>query len=206
MNKLLRDEFGSITRFPSTFGRSGFLMVTDPNDFELVFRTEGQWPYRRGLNILNHYRQEVRPERFTEGMTGLPCEHGENWAKMRSIASPILVKPSTVNQYIPPVDDIAIEFVEHMKMLRDTNNELPDTFQYDLNSWALESISYVCFNRRLNLIGNNKDVDAKALSLIQTIEDFLRLTVELDMRPSIWRYVATPKYRQLMACMDRMHE
>lgn len=63
--------------------------------------------------------------------------------KMRSAVSPIMLKPSTVNAYTPVVDEIAIEFCDRIKNLRDSNMELPAKFLYELNKWSLVSMVLV---------------------------------------------------------------
>lgn len=40
----------------------------------------------------------------------------------------------------------------------------------------------------------------------KAVRDFLRLSYELDIEPSMWRYVSTMKFRQLMAAFDVMTE
>lgn len=125
-------------------GNLEILMVTDPNDFEIVFRNEGIWPHRRGISTFNHYRQNIRSEVF-KGMGGLISESGQAWAEMRSVVSPIMLKPAIVNAYTPVVDEIAIEFCDRIKTIRDENMEMPKNFLYELNKWSLESIGKLVF-------------------------------------------------------------
>lgn len=48
------------------FGRPELLMSYDVNDAEKLFRFEGTFPYRRGIETLNHYRVKVRPDIYGE--------------------------------------------------------------------------------------------------------------------------------------------
>lgn len=124
---------------------------------------------------------------------------------MRSVVSPIMLKPATVNAYIPVVDEIAIEFCDRIKSLRDNNMEMPNNFLYELNKWSLESIASIALNQRLHILDCRKDDESSPASqLIKSVDDFFTLSYELEMKPSLWRYLATPKYKQLMRAFDTM--
>lgn len=64
----LHQEYGDIVKIGGMLGRRGQLFIYDPNDFEKVFRNEGKWPLRWGLDSFEYYRQNYRPELF--GNTG----------------------------------------------------------------------------------------------------------------------------------------
>lgn len=200
------EEYGPIFKFPGMFGKKGIVSVTDPSDFEILYRNEGIWPERRGISTFDHYRKDIRPDVFKD-MGGLISEQGEPWAKMRSIVNPIMLKPATVNAYIPVVDEIAIEFSDRIKTLRDNQNELPANFLYELNKWSLESIASIALNQRLHILDVNKnDTNSKSSQLIKAVDDFFVLSFDMEFSPSIWRYIATPKYKKLMKVFDDMTE
>ncbi|XP_037048220.1 cytochrome P450 CYP12A2-like isoform X1 [Bradysia coprophila] len=204
--KRVLDEYGPIAKFPTFLGNKENVIVADTNDFELLFRNEGIWPYRRGMQTFDHYRKEVRPDIFKD-MGGLLSEQGEAWHKMRSIVSPIMLKPATVNAYIPNVDEIAIEFCDRMKTLRDDKNEMPSNFLYELSKWALESISSIALDQRLHVLETSKsDVNNLGVQLIKSVDDFFVLSYQLEVQPSLWRYIATPKYKQIIKVFDNMTE
>lgn len=185
-------------------GNKEILLVTDPNDFQMILRTEGLWPNRRGLATFDHYRKDVRPDIFNN-VGGLLNEQGEAWGKMRSMVNPILLKPATVNAYIPVVDEIAIEFCDRIKTLRDEKNELPANFLYELNKWALETVASIAVDQRLHILdGKKDDQNSKASQLIKAVDDFFTLSFELEVLPSLWRYMKTAKYKQLMQVFDNM--
>lgn len=200
----MNEEYGAISKFPGMFGNKEVVMIYDSNDFEMVFRTEGIWPNRRGISTFDHYRRDVRPDIFKNN-GGLLNEQGEPWGKMRSMVSPIMLKPATVNAYIPVVDEIATEFCDYIHTLRDDKNELPANFLYELNKWALESISSIALDQRLHILkGAINDPNSESSKLIKAVDDFFLLSFELEMLPSLWRYVKTSKYKELMAVYDTM--
>lgn len=92
LQKKLRTEYGDLIRLPGGFGKNDVLrkinffmyiiIITfiskvvfdfNPDDFEKIFREEGQWPIRRGLDTYEYYRTKHRPELF-QGIGGLVSE------------------------------------------------------------------------------------------------------------------------------------
>lgn len=63
-----------------------------------------------------------------------------------------MMQPKTVKSYIPVVQAIADEFVERIRSIRDENLEVPADFSNETNKWALESISSIALDQRLNLM------------------------------------------------------
>lgn len=187
---------------PGTFGRRDIVFCFDPNDFEKVYRNEGMWPERRGLDSVAYYRKHVRPDVF-KNVSGLVSEHGQAWATMRHKVNPVMLQPKTVKSYIPQVDEIATEFLALVTPTRDANNELPANFGDSLNKFTLESIGYIALEQRLGVMAEE---DAEARLLIKSIRDFFRLSYELDVMPSLWQYVETPKFKKLMHTFDNLTE
>lgn len=201
------EEYGKITKIPSILGNRELLLLSDPKDFELIFRNEGIWPVRPSIQTFDVYRKKIRADLF-KNHGGLISEQGEQWSKMRTTVNPILLKPSTVNTYVPIVDEIAIEFIERLKSLRSENSETPANFGYELNKWSLESIAAIALDQRLNVMkcSESDDSNSRPRKLIEAIDVFFKLSYELEMQPSLWRYIETPKYKRLMKTFDTMTE
>lgn len=197
----VREEYGQIASFPGNVGRLSVVFAFDPKDIEKVYRTEGSWPLRRGgFETLAYYREHLRPDIF-KGMGGLVTDQGEPWANLRFKVNPVMLQPKTVKTYVPDVEAVTRDFLELMRASRDANNEVPETFGQDLNKWALESIAVIALNQRLGVL---EEGNAMGQALIFNIKEFLRLTYQLDILPSIWRYVKTPKFYQLMRVFDNI--
>lgn len=198
--KSINEEFGPLAKLPGMFGNRDIIFTFDPKDFELVYRTEGVWPQRLGLETFTYYRKKVRPEIF-HNMGGLLSEQGKEWADLRSKVNPVMLQPKTVKTYIPPTDEVAIDFLTHVIAKRDVNNELAADFGNDLNKWSLESIGLIALDQRLGVFADN---DPRAQVLVKSVKDFFELTYELEVLPSLWKYISTPKFRQLMKTFDDM--
>lgn len=111
MHRIMRDSYGDLVRVPGVLGRKDTLMSFSPDDYEKLFRTEGQWPNRRGMETFVHYRNKVRPDLF-KGMGGLVNEQGENWQRFRTIVNPVMMQPKTIRLYVDKLDEVAREFME----------------------------------------------------------------------------------------------
>lgn len=199
----MRVEYGSILKMPGLFGKKPMLITYEPIAYEQIYRAEGVWPHRMGMETFDHYRHTIRPDIF-EKTGGLLSEQGEKWAYARSIASPVLMKPANVNAYVPTVDQIAIDFVERIGKIRDnTTMEVASNFDYEMRKWALESIFFVSLDHRLNIV-KGETTENRSTEIIKAVDDFINLTFALEVLPSIWRYFPIPKYTQLMKSFDNM--
>lgn len=74
----LRQDHGDIFLMPGVMGAPTFVMTSNPNDFEIVFRNEGIWPHRPGSDSLRYHRDEKRKD-FYQGVSGLIPSQGKAW-------------------------------------------------------------------------------------------------------------------------------
>lgn len=159
----MRKDFGDIVRIPGFLGRADTLITFKPNIFEKVFRTEGPYPRRRGLETFIYYRKKVRPGIFGD-TGGLLSEHGEKWLEVRSKVNPVMLQPKIVKMYIEKVDQVAMEFLEKCKTMRNTDTlEMPDNFGHELNRWALESIGVIALDERLGILHDDNNVHGQTI-------------------------------------------
>lgn len=86
------------------------------------------------------------------------------WQDTRTKVNPVMMQPKTVKSYLPAVQAIADEFVERIRTLRDADSQVPADFSNEANKWALESISCIALDQRLNLLTNHSpDSDGQQL-------------------------------------------
>lgn len=163
MHRAMRDDFGDIVRIPGLLGRADTLITFKPEIFEKVFRTEGPYPQRRGLETFIYYRKKVRPEVFGD-TGGLLSEHGEKWLDVRSKVNPVMLQPKVVKMYVDKVDQVAKEFIEKMKNIRNEETlEMPSNFGHELNCWALETIGVIALDERLGILHNVEDIHGQTI-------------------------------------------
>ncbi|GAB0098999.1 hypothetical protein DMENIID0001_148170 [Sergentomyia squamirostris] len=192
-------EYGSIFRIKGLFGSKDTVVIRDPKDFEITYRTEGYYPDRRNMDILNYCKKDKYPITFA-----LITEHGENWWSLRQKINSVLLQPQVIKSYTSAVDEVTVDFLRKLHSLRDANHETPPDFLHQLNMWALESVTYITLNRRLGVLEQNPDGDS--LKLIHNIKDFLQLFEELQLRPSIWKIYKTSKFVKFQRVTEEMQE
>lgn len=83
--------------------------------------------------------------------------------------------------------------------------EVPENFEEEINRWTLESVSVVALDKQLGLIKANRS-NPQAKKLFDALNLFFELSGELEMKPSIWRYVATPKFKKLIKVLDEIQD
>ncbi|XP_026464272.1 cytochrome P450 CYP12A2-like [Ctenocephalides felis] len=203
MHVILKQEYGDITILKAFLGQPDIVMLFNPKDFEQVYRNEGQWPHRRDFETFVHFRKKLRTDIYGEN-AGLLAEQGERWKDLRTKVNPVMMQPRNIKQYIAPVEEVTDEFIARMNHLRDSNNEMPKDFSHELNKWSLESIARIALDTRLGCLQDDSRVDEDSKKMIQAVHDFFDLIFQLEILPSIWKYVKTPAYHRLMRALDTM--
>lgn len=66
----LRQNVGELMLIKGIFGQEDILVTHNPNDFEKIFRHEGIWPDRPGLECLKYHRSVHRAD-FFQGEEGI---------------------------------------------------------------------------------------------------------------------------------------
>ncbi|KAH8252472.1 hypothetical protein KR032_000221 [Drosophila birchii] len=193
----MRKRYGDIFIMPGMFGRNDWVATFNTKDIEMVFRNEGIWPRRDGLDSLVYFRKHERPDIYGE-LEGLVAAQDENWGKLRSAVNPIFMQPRGLRMYYEPLSNINNE----IKEIRDPKTlEVPDNFMDEVNRMMFESLALVAFDRQMGLIRKNRD-NPDALTLFQTSREIVRLAFKLDFQPSMWKIIATPTYRKMKKTLN----
>ncbi|KAH8243065.1 hypothetical protein KR032_004293 [Drosophila birchii] len=203
--KSMRQDYGEIFFMPAMMGEPAFLTTHNPEDFEVVFRNEGVWPHRPG-NATLRYHREVYQKDFYEGVIGIIPSQGKSWGDFRTTVNPVLLQPKNVRMYYKKMSLVNQEFVQRIREIRDPNTlEVPDNFIDTINRWTLESVSVVALDKQLGLL---KDVnkESEAVRLFHNLDEFFIIAADLEMKPSPWRYIKTPKLKRLLTALDGVQE
>lgn len=64
VHEKIHKKYGPLVKMPGFLGRKEFVVSYEPEDFEKIYRTEGPWPYRMGLDTLSYWRRNVRKDIF----------------------------------------------------------------------------------------------------------------------------------------------
>uniref|UniRef100_A0A1I8PMH2 Cytochrome P450 CYP12A2-like n=2 Tax=Stomoxys calcitrans TaxID=35570 RepID=A0A1I8PMH2_STOCA len=197
----IKRDMGPICRLSGLFGKPGMIMTHNPNDFKTILRNEGIWPERPNLEGLHYYRTVHRKD-FLEGVEGLLASQGENWGTFRSTVNPIIMQPKNSKLYIQRMSAVNKEFMERIREIRSpVNEEVPHTFEQEINHWTLETICLVILDKKLNLI-NGQGVNPMADQLLKSLNDAISYSLDVERKPSLWVYYKTPTFNKLMKTFD----
>ncbi|KAH8369111.1 hypothetical protein KR009_001550 [Drosophila setifemur] len=205
MFEAMRQDYGNIFYMPGLLGNPAFLTTHNPKDFEVVFRNEGIWPHRPGNDAMLYHRETYRKD-FYQGQMGILPTQGKPWGDFRSIVNPVLMQPKNVRVYFKKMSEVNQEFVQRIKDIRDAETlEAPDNFIDTINRWTLESVSVVALDRQLGLL---RDLDSQplAIKLFEYLDEFFIVSADLELKPSIWRYIATPNLKRVLKALDGIQE
>ncbi|KAH8278977.1 hypothetical protein KR018_012090 [Drosophila ironensis] len=201
----MRQDYGNIFFMPSVMGAPALLSTHNPEDFEVVFRNEGIWPHRPGNDAMLYHRKELRKD-FYQGIMGVLPTQGKAWGDFRSIVNPVLMQPKNVKVYYKKMSQVNKEFVERIKEIRDAKTlEAPDNFLDTINRWTLESVSVVALDRQLGLL-KDSGRNSEALKLFKYLNEFFIEAADLEMKPSPWRYITTPKLKRVIKTLDDIQD
>ncbi|KAM7361973.1 uncharacterized protein ACRADG_012837 [Cochliomyia hominivorax] len=196
-------DIGNVSRIPSFFGRREFVITHNVEDFENIYRNEGIWPNRPSSEAIQYHRHVHRAD-FFQGVEGLISTQGESWGSFRTAVNPIMMQPKNVSLYMDKMSQVNKEFVERIRQIRDPKTfEVPENFVEELHRFTLESVAVVALDKHLGLITKNRD-NPVAKELSKALNDFFIHSVEVEFKPSIWRYYKTPTFKKLMKSLDQI--
>lgn len=108
--------------------------------------------------------------------------------------------------YLQPMQSVNQQFIQRIREIRDKKtNEVPSDFLNELNHLTFESIAVVALNRELGLI-RSPEKSPEAVKLFSNLQIFMQSFYELNIVPSMYKYVPTPTYRRFTRAMDEIFE
>ncbi|XP_050678109.1 cytochrome P450 CYP12A2-like isoform X6 [Leptidea sinapis] len=87
--------------------------------------------------------------------------------------------------------------VTELRSIRRTDNMF-DNFRFEINLWALESVSAVILGTRLNCFNTDIPDDSPIKRLVKSVHDVFYMSEELDLKPGLWRFISTPMFKKAM--------
>lgn len=198
--KELHINYGKIAKVGGLIGHPDLLFVFDGDEIRNIFKKEEAMPHRPSMPSLKHYKGLLRKDFFgdTAGLIGV---HGKNWELFRQEVQQILLQPQTAKKYVPPLNEIAAEFMTRIHAMRDEKDELPATFLHELYKWALESVGRVALDTRLGCISPEGSEESQ--EIIDAINTFFWAVPQLELRMPLWHFFSTKAYRSFVRALDR---
>ncbi|KAH8394653.1 hypothetical protein KR222_000876 [Zaprionus bogoriensis] len=196
----LHVNYGKMAKVGGLIGHPDLLFVFDGDEIRNIFKKEEAMPHRPSMPSLRHYKGELRRDFFGD-VAGLIGVHGPKWEAFRQEVQHILLQPQTAKKYIPPLNDIASEFMGRIEEMRNEQDELPDNFLHELYKWALESVGRVSLDTRLGCLKPEGSTEAQ--QIIEAINTFFWAVPELELRMPLWRVFPTKAYRSFVRALDQ---
>lgn len=171
----------------------------DPKDIEKVFRHEGKFPKRPGIQFLEEYRK-LRPQWYKSG--GLSVLEGEEWGDFRVNVQQTLLRPKSVMKYLEPMDGVANDMIKRMKKLRNEMGEVPE-YLSELYRWSLESLASMALDKRLGCLDDDIKEDSEAMRMIRAAHGTFQGMNDLLFVPlRIWKYIPIKTWRKFIEAQD----
>ncbi|KAK2581868.1 hypothetical protein KPH14_002331 [Odynerus spinipes] len=199
ISKKLYEQYGDIVKMEKLLGRPDMVFVYDANEIERIFRQEESMPYRPAMPSLNYYKRVLRKEFFKED-AGVIAIHGESWYNFRSKVQQVMLQPRTARMYVGAIEESSRAFLQRIKIIRDSNDEVPDNFMNELHKWSLESIARVALDVRLGCFEDKADADTQ--ELINAVLTFFKNIGILELKIPFWRVFNTPTWKKFANALD----
>ncbi|KAK7102798.1 probable cytochrome P450 CYP44 [Littorina saxatilis] len=130
---------------------------------------------------------------------GLGNSNDEEWSRLRGAVRQLMMKPKNVEPFLPAVDRVTLDFVSHLRRLRDHSNQVPN-FATQLGRWSLESSGMSCFDTRLGYLSEEGEKDA--VEILEANSTAFDINTRLNVSLPFHKYISTPKWRRLCAAED----
>ncbi|KAK7503358.1 hypothetical protein BaRGS_00005279 [Batillaria attramentaria] len=188
-------QYGGIVK--ETLAGHTVVHMFDPEFIRLVYANEDKWPRIEPLlETTQLYRQQSNMS------PGLGNTNDEEWYRLRSAVQQLMMRPKEVVPFLPGVDQVALDFVSHLKQLRNADNEVPN-FAVELARWSLESSGISCFDTRLGFL--TEKGKAEAQELIEASSTVFKLTTKLKFSLPLYKFLPTPSWKKLVAAEDVLY-
>ncbi|CAB3221934.1 unnamed protein product [Arctia plantaginis] len=183
------------------FARANMVILFEPDDIDQVYRSLEANPLRPGFDTMVYFREVLKKDTF-DGVYGLTTAQGPKWRDFRTKVNPALLKLKLVRVYTSALEEIAQDFVERLKRIKEDKTYMTNKFDYELTKWSLESVALVGLGARLGCLTDELTPEHPASKLMKCAKDMMLLSFKLEFFPNPWKYFATPTFKKLMNTLD----
>ncbi|XP_060065161.1 probable cytochrome P450 49a1 [Ylistrum balloti] len=152
LDQLMMDykrRYGPICK--ARMGKRWMVFLFEPSVIEKAFRTEGRYPQRPSIMILEHfYKGQACPS--------ISILQGKEWFEMRRPPQMTLKKPKNLSKFIPQLSEVADDFVEKFR-----NNHIMEDLPLPCLDFTTEGAGTLCFGLRLGCLNKTSGNDATTI-------------------------------------------
>ena len=198
------EEYGPIHKFKVP-GLPTQVMIKDPKDAQKLLSLENKNPIQPGFDFWVYYRNHLKKDIFTE-TGGLIGNHGEEWWRVRSLVQQDMLRPKSAMFYLASIEEISLELADKMEDDLDDKSEIDDVMGL-LARWALEAVTSIFLDTRLNCLAEDHQPNSDTMRLIENVNVILGPdAMELAAGLPIWKYISTPYYKRFDAASTEVFE
>ena len=207
MDQVFKDffkEYGPILKFKVP-GLPTQVMIKDPKDTQKLLSLENKNPIQPGFDFWVFYRNQLKKDIFTE-TGGLIGNHGEEWWRVRSLVQQDMLRPKSAMFYLSSIEEISLELADKMGDTLDDKSEIDDMMSL-LARWALEAVTSIFLDTRLNCLAEDHQPNSDTMRLIENVNVILGPdAMEMAGGVPIWKYISMPYYKRFDAASTEVFE
>ncbi|GMT07793.1 hypothetical protein PENTCL1PPCAC_29967, partial [Pristionchus entomophagus] len=188
-------QYGDIFREKLPFGKGYRVHVFRPEDARTIFLSDGKKP------VIVPLQSTTQKYRKLRGMNpGLGNLNGEEWYHLRSAIQQSMMRPDSVHEYLPSVNEVAHQLVEHIAAHKDAKGDAD--FEKIAGRWSLESAGLIVFEKRLGALSDNVQWADRMVRLNNQI---FRLSAKMKFGVPAYEYVMTPNWWRMVKMEDKFY-
>lgn len=175
----------------------------NPEDFEVIFRSQGRCPVRPPNEFVCKYRTE-HPLKYNS--VGLSNALGAEWHTLRMALAPVLLEMRNIAELATWQEEICDDFAEYVRWLRDPETLEVSCIQDILSRLALESIFRLCLDTRLGCLQPSQLEQGEASTVIAVAGQLFSAYQELYYGLPLWKYMHTSSYQKYTEAEDVLYK
>ncbi|XP_077487936.1 ecdysone 20-monooxygenase-like [Amblyomma americanum] len=183
--------------------RRPMVLAFNPEDFEVIFHSQGRCPVRPPNEFVCKYRNE-HPNKYNS--VGLSNALGAEWHTLRMALAPVLLQMKNLAELATWQEEICHDFVSYVQWARDPDTLEIGCIQDALSRLALESIFMLCLDTRLGCLKQSEQEPGQASTVIAAARQLFLAYQELYYGLPLWKYISTPTYRKYTEAEDIIYK
>ncbi|CAG0891336.1 unnamed protein product [Darwinula stevensoni] len=183
--KKLHLKYGPIAR--QQIGPRLLVHLFDPEDVKTVYQHEGKMPV---VPPLQETTQLYRKQK--ELSLGLGNTNHEEWYRLRSAVQQMMLRPKEVRHFLPLVNQVAKDFVDHICKVRRGDGTVHD----------LRTSGMICYETRLGCMDGTARQQEWGQQMVEANKTIFQLSGDLKFSLPFYAFLPTPRWNQLVRAED----